>query len=97
MQPLIRNFLEKIWKGLKKLHWVEFKYQGGCHVFKNPTNENQLYIFPELLADKVEHGPHAARFFSGRNTGSEPVQALFHGFTANTQGHSGSSDFICHV
>lgn len=31
---------------------------------RNPQMKNQLYIFPELLADKVEHKPHAARFFN---------------------------------
>lgn len=31
---------------------------------RNPQIKNQLYIFPELLADKVENKPHAARFFS---------------------------------
>jgi len=31
---------------------------------RNPQIKNQLYIFPELLADKVEKNSHAARFFS---------------------------------
>lgn len=31
---------------------------------RTPQIKNQMYIFPELLADKVESGPHAARFFS---------------------------------
>jgi len=31
---------------------------------RSPQIKNQLYIFPELLADKVENKPHAARFFS---------------------------------
>lgn len=29
-----------------------------------PQIKNQIYIFPELLSDKVEHKPHAARFYS---------------------------------
>ena len=28
-----------------------------------PQVKNQMYIFPELLEDKVENKPHAARFF----------------------------------
>ena len=31
---------------------------------RTPQIKNQMYIFPELLADKVESKPHAARFFS---------------------------------
>jgi len=31
---------------------------------RTPQIKNQMYIFPELLADKVENKPHAARFFS---------------------------------
>lgn len=29
-----------------------------------PQIKNQIYIFPELLSDKVEYKPHAARFYS---------------------------------
>jgi transposase len=28
-----------------------------------PQMKNQLYVFPELLEEKVENGPHAARFY----------------------------------
>ena len=28
-----------------------------------PQTKNQMYVFPELLEDKVENKPHAARFF----------------------------------
>lgn len=28
-----------------------------------PQTKNQMYVFPELLVDKVENRPHAARFF----------------------------------
>lgn len=28
-----------------------------------PQMKNQMYVFPELLEDKVENKPHAARFF----------------------------------
>ena len=44
--------------------WMRIKPEEKWYVFKKPTNKNQLYIFPELLADKVENKPHAARFFS---------------------------------
>ncbi|QKY71124.1 hypothetical protein [Lentibacillus sp. CBA3610] len=31
---------------------------------RNPDAPNQIVLFQELLQDKIEHKPHAARFFS---------------------------------
>ncbi len=30
---------------------------------RSPQIKNQMYVFPELLKNKVENGPHSARFF----------------------------------
>jgi len=61
--------------------------------------KNQLYIFPELLADKVEHGPHAARFFSflARILDLNLYKRSAMGSPPLRKAHSGGSDFICHV
>jgi hypothetical protein len=38
--------------------------QGGVRMsLRTPALRNQVIILPELLSERVERGPHAARFF----------------------------------
>ena len=66
---------------------------------RNPQIKNQLDIFPELLADKVENKPHAARFFSYLAGILEPDMYKRSAMgTANLRkGNTGSGDFIRYV
>jgi len=46
------------------LFGIKFKFKGrGKMSLRTPALRDQLIILPELLAERVESGPHAARFF----------------------------------